>query len=108
MGGTGHPLSVPPDTQPFVDSYVAEAQNNSIVPGGFCPMTGCATVVAVVTPEQFFPIFGSATFDQSVAQGNGARLARHKGPGLAFRNPTGDGSQPCRFINRRAAGHSSS
>jgi hypothetical protein len=32
-------------------------------------MTGCATVVAVVTPEQFFPIFGSTTFDQSVAQG---------------------------------------
>ena len=69
MGGTQHPLSVPPDTQPFVDSYVAGAQNNSIVPGGFCPMTGCATVVAVVTPEQFFPIFGSTTFDQSVAQG---------------------------------------
>jgi hypothetical protein len=69
MGGTEHPLSVPPDTQPFVDSYVAGAQNNSIVPGGFCPMTGCATVVAVVTPEQFFPIFGSSTFDQSVAQG---------------------------------------
>jgi hypothetical protein len=69
MGGTQHPLSVPPDTQPFVDSYVAGAQNNYIVPGGFCPMTGCATVVAVVTPEQFFPIFGSTTFDQSVAQG---------------------------------------
>jgi hypothetical protein len=69
MGGTQHPLSVPPDTQPFVNSYVAGAQNNYIVPGGFCPMTGCATVVAVVTPEQFFPIFGSMTFDQSVAQG---------------------------------------
>jgi hypothetical protein len=69
MGGTNNPLSVPPDTQPIVDSYVARAQNNNIVPGGFCPMTGCATVVAVVTPEQFFPIFGSATFDQSVAQG---------------------------------------
>ena len=69
MGGTQHPLSAPPDTQSFVNSYVAGAQNNYIVPGGFCPMTGCATVVAVVTPEQFFPIFGSTTFDQSVAQG---------------------------------------
>jgi hypothetical protein len=69
MGGTQHPLSVPPDTQPFVNNYVAGAQNNYIVPGGFCPMTGCTTVIAVVTPEQFFPIFGSTTFDQSVAQG---------------------------------------
>jgi hypothetical protein len=69
MGGTQHPLSVPPDTQAFVNSYVAGAQNNYIVPGGFCPIAGCGTVVAVVTPEQFFPIFGSTTFDQSVAQG---------------------------------------
>jgi hypothetical protein len=69
MGGTNHPLSVPPDTQPFVNSYVAGAQNNYIVPGGFCPMAGCTTVVAVVTPEQFSPIFGTMTFDQSVAQG---------------------------------------
>jgi hypothetical protein len=69
MGGTNHPLSVPPDTQPFVNGYVAGAQDNYLVPGGFCPVGGCATVVAVVTPEQFFPIFGSTTFDQSVAQG---------------------------------------
>jgi uncharacterized membrane protein YgcG len=69
MGGTQHPLSVPPDTQSFVNNYVSGAQNNYIVPGGFCPMTGCGTVIAVVTPEQFFPIFGSTTFDQSVAQG---------------------------------------
>ena len=69
MGGTDHPLSVPPDTQPFVNNYVTSAQNNYLVPGGFCPATGCTTVVAVVTPEQFFPLFGTMTFDQSVAQG---------------------------------------
>jgi hypothetical protein len=68
MGGTFHPLSVPPDTQPFVNGYVAGAENNYIVPGGFCPLSGC-TPVAVITPEQFFPVFGTMTFDQSVAQG---------------------------------------
>ncbi len=69
MGGTNHPLGVPPDTQTFVNNYVAGAQNNYLGPGGFCPVSGCGTVVAVITPEQFAPIYGSTTFDQSVAQG---------------------------------------
>src|SRR5258708_17436102 len=69
MGGTQHRLSVPPDPQPFVNGYVGGAQDNFIVPGGFCPMAGCTTVVAVVTREQFSPIFGTMTFDQSVTQG---------------------------------------
>ena len=69
MGGTNHSLAVPPDTQTFVNNYVAGAQNNYLGPGGFCPLTGCGTVVAVVTPEQFAPIYGSTTFDKSVAQG---------------------------------------
>ena len=69
MGGTDHPLAVPPDTQTFVNNYVAGAQDNYLGPGGFCPVSGCGTVVAVVTPEQFAPVYGSTTFDQSVAQG---------------------------------------
>jgi hypothetical protein len=68
MGGTDHPLSVPPDTQPFVNGYVAGADNNYLEPSGLC-VGGPCTLVAVVTPEQFFPVFGTMTFDQSVAQG---------------------------------------
>jgi PE-PPE domain len=67
MGGTRHPLSVPPDTQDFVNSYVAGAQNNYLAPSGLCG-TGC-TPVAVITPEQAIPDFGTMTLDQSVAQG---------------------------------------
>jgi hypothetical protein len=63
MGGTQHPLSVPPDSQGFVDSYAAGANNRYIECGADC------TLVGVVTPEQFFPVFGTLTFNQSVAAG---------------------------------------
>jgi PE-PPE domain len=67
MGGTGHPLSVPPETQSFVDGYVAIATDDYIAPSGLCGAT--CTPVAVVTPEQFFPTSGDTPFDQSVAEG---------------------------------------
>jgi hypothetical protein len=63
MGGTQHPLSVPPDTQGFVDSYTADANYRYID----CE-PGC-TLVGVVTPEEFFPVFGTLTFNQSVDEG---------------------------------------
>jgi len=70
MGGTQHPLSVPPDTQTFVNSYVAAENNTFIAPSGLCTggSPGC-TLIAVVTPEEFFPVFGTLTFNQSVAVG---------------------------------------
>jgi hypothetical protein len=63
MGGTFHPLSFPPDPQGFVDGYTADANDRYLECQADC------TVVGVVTPEQFFPIFGTLTFNQSVAQG---------------------------------------
>jgi hypothetical protein len=63
MGGTMHPLSFPPDTQDFVDSYTAGANNRYIECGADCTLAGA------VTPEQFFPVFGMLTFNQSVEQG---------------------------------------
>ena len=33
MGGTQHPLSIPPDTREFVATYLGQAENNFIDPG---------------------------------------------------------------------------
>ena len=68
MGGTTHPLSVPSDSPDFINSYVNDANNNYIVLTGFCGSDSC-TPVAVATPEQFMPVSGTMTFDQSVGQG---------------------------------------
>jgi hypothetical protein len=68
MGGTGHPLSVGADTGDFITSYVNNANNDYIVLTGFCGPSVC-TPVPVATPEQFVPVSGTMTFDQSVAQG---------------------------------------
>jgi len=69
MGGTGHPLSIPPDTQGFITDYITSANNNYIVPSGSC--TANCTSTAVYTPEQFRFDTGltDMTFDQSVAVG---------------------------------------
>lgn len=70
MGGTQHPLMNPPDNQQFVAGYLNGANDNYISPTGLCG-AGAAqcTLVAVVTPEQFVPVYGTMTFDQSVAAG---------------------------------------
>ena len=34
MGGTGHPLSVPPDTPTFINDYVNGADSGYIAPSG--------------------------------------------------------------------------
>ncbi|WP_179469232.1 PE-PPE domain-containing protein [Mycolicibacterium vinylchloridicum] len=71
MGGTGHPLVG--ESADFVGQYVRDAldlfiaptgalRGDSIDPGGY-------NVVAVQTPEQFWPVVGPAVFDASVAQG---------------------------------------
>jgi hypothetical protein len=78
MGGTGHPLSTPPDTASFVQRYVGTAVDNYVSPSSAAaPATGIPAGpynrVAVITPEQFAPGQGGLTFDQSVAEG-GANL----------------------------------
>ena len=55
MGGTGHPLG-PPDDNTFVSMYMSQAVNNFIVPAGAGPVDNR---VAVITPEQFFPVSGT-------------------------------------------------
>uniref|UniRef100_A0A5Q5BPK2 PE-PPE-like protein n=2 Tax=unclassified Mycobacterium TaxID=2642494 RepID=A0A5Q5BPK2_MYCSS len=67
MGGTDHPLSTPPDTISFVDGYMDDAVDNYIDPG--LDTGPSVNKVAVITPEQFFPAFGSMTFDDSVQEG---------------------------------------
>jgi hypothetical protein len=72
MGGTDHPLGPPKDQPPFVTAYLNKAINGYINPAAVAGTgtNGPATnAVAVITPEEFFPIFGSKTFDQSVAEG---------------------------------------
>jgi hypothetical protein len=68
MGGTGHPLSTPLDSQEFINGYTADANNDYIVLTGFCGAGSC-TPTAVSTPEQFMPVSGAMPFDQSVGQG---------------------------------------
>lgn len=68
LGGTEHPLTVPPDTPDYIEGYVNWANYNFVTPSGLC--TGCAPV-AVYGPEQFWPVtgFDSMGFDASVAIG---------------------------------------
>ncbi len=68
MGGTGHPLSTPQDSQEFIDGYTTDANSDYIVLTGFCGAGSC-TPTAVSTPEQFMPVSGAMPFDQSVGQG---------------------------------------
>ncbi|MEO3757892.1 PE-PPE domain-containing protein [Mycobacterium sp. B14F4] len=80
MGGTFHPLSTPPDDPvSYVNPYLENAVKGFIQPAAAVPSgTGhpaIATVgdadpwLAVITPEEFFPIWGSRTFDRSVRDG---------------------------------------
>ncbi|MGE2723443.1 PE-PPE domain-containing protein [Mycolicibacterium pulveris] len=80
MGGTGHPLSTPGDDPvSYINPYMNNAVNGFINLAAARPTgTGgdpIGTVAsdddryAVITPEQFFPVAGSMTFDRSVAAG---------------------------------------
>jgi len=72
MGGTDHPLSVPPDSPAYTHSYIDWAYNNFVGPSGLCSggNPGCSPA-AVYTPAQFWPITGLSDmhFDQSVPIG---------------------------------------
>ncbi|MDT5052915.1 MAG: hypothetical protein QOF66_1281 [Mycobacterium sp.] len=71
-GGTQHPLTGPTDQSPFVTAYLNNAINSYISPAaaaGTGTMGPATNAVAVYGPEEFFPVFGSRTFDESTAIG---------------------------------------
>lgn len=71
MGGTLHPLIGEPDS--FVDDYLADSLDLFIAPTGAVrggsDDPGQYRTVALWTPEEFWPLFGSRSFDASVAAG---------------------------------------
>jgi hypothetical protein len=72
MGGADHPLVGPKDPPEFVTAYLDNAVDsyiNSPAAAGAGTAGPVDNAVAVVYPAEFFPFFGSKTFDQSVAEG---------------------------------------
>ncbi|WP_163804373.1 PE-PPE domain-containing protein [Mycolicibacterium anyangense] len=74
MGGTGHSLASPPDTLGYVEDYLSAAVDKAIAPASeMNPATGIPqgpyNRVAVITPEQAAPSYGTLTVDESVALG---------------------------------------
>lgn len=70
MGGTGQPMSIPPNTSEFVATHVDEVYRQFIGPSGLCVGgdAGCRAV-AVYTPETLAPLLGDYTFEKSVRIG---------------------------------------
>ncbi|WP_349268838.1 hypothetical protein MPNTM1_03946 [Mycolicibacterium parafortuitum] len=74
MGGTGHPLSTPPDTVPYVRKYLDEAVNNYISPASTAANQSGITPepyngVALITPAEGAPNYGTMTVRESVSAG---------------------------------------
>lgn len=79
MGGTDHPLSTPPDDPFYINQYLSNAVSGFINPAAetqtgtdgapIDSVGGGDKIYAVVYPAEFFPVFGSKTFDASVAEG---------------------------------------
>ncbi|TFV61070.1 PE-PPE domain-containing protein [Mycobacterium sp. PS03-16] len=77
MGGTEHPLVGPDgrlaEDRAFVDGYVSGAISRYVSPTSHTRPGGTAedpyAGVAVHSPEEFFPVFGTMTFDDSTAAG---------------------------------------
>ncbi|MCV6979885.1 PE-PPE domain-containing protein [Mycolicibacterium pulveris] len=74
MGGTGHPLSTPPDTAPYVQQYMDDAVNNFVSPASAATIPtgipqGPYNSVAVITPEQDWPNYGQLPISESISQG---------------------------------------
>src|SRR4051812_40345179 len=71
MGGTTVPLRVPQQPQGSVDGYVYDANGTYINhPDVNCNVApdGCR-LLGLVTPEEFVPVNGTLTFNQSVQDG---------------------------------------
>lgn len=72
MGGSDHPLVGPKDSPSFVTDYLDNAVTLYINPSadaGNGTAGSVDSVVAVYTPAEFFPVFGSMPFNQSVEIG---------------------------------------
>jgi hypothetical protein len=72
MGGADHPLMGPKDSPAFVTAYLNNAVNGYINSPAAAPAGTAGPVdnaVAVTYPAEFFPVFGSKTFDRTVADG---------------------------------------
>ena len=72
MGGTDHPLIGPKDSPSFVTDYLDNAVTLYIDPSataGNGTAGSVEKVVAVYTPEEFFPVFGSLPLNESVEIG---------------------------------------
>ena len=72
MGGTDHPLVGPKDSPSFVTDYLDNAVSLYINPSadaGNGTAGSVDNVVPVYTPEEFFPVYGSLPFNQSVEIG---------------------------------------
>jgi hypothetical protein len=73
MGGTGHPLSTPPDSISYVQEFTAAATHDFVAPASTAPRpsgiaAGPYNPVAVITPESSGED-GGLTILQSVAEG---------------------------------------
>ncbi|HEX2284346.1 MAG TPA: PE-PPE domain-containing protein, partial [Mycobacterium sp.] len=72
MGGANHSLAQDDDPPEFVTAYLDNAVDSYINPAADAGTgtTGSPdNLVAVIYPAEFFPVFGSKTFDESVAEG---------------------------------------
>lgn len=72
MGETGHPLSTPPDTLPYVRQYLAAAVDGYVLPSASLLSaipSGPYNAVAVITPAQSAPTYGTMPIGQSLAEG---------------------------------------
>lgn len=95
MGGTGHPLSTPGDDPiSYINPYMNNAVNGFINLAAATPTgTGGDPIAgvdpgddryAVITPEQFFPVVGTMTFDNSVALGRATMNSCIRGTGCLY------------------------
>ncbi len=114
MGGTGHPLSTPPDSGDFVDDYLRDIVDNYIQPAADAgtgipepPVGGQYNAVAVITPEEFWPVNGVKTFGISVAEGR-ANLDRCVDGGTCDYNMNTGAAPPADTDTFVAAGYSQS
>lgn len=71
MGGTGHPLSTV-DALPYVKQYIGMAVDSYVSPASTGPAgipAGPYNGIAVITPEEHAPHYGTLTLRESVTEG---------------------------------------
>jgi hypothetical protein len=102
MGGTDHPLSATGDDRNYVESYLDNAVNLFINPAAESPSESGPIegvnpgdrVYAVTYPAEFFPVFGSRTFDSSVDAGRDNLNGCVRGTACAFNDEVDDPANP--------------